>query len=193
MAGHSLGSHIVTGRCELTCMPVELLYHLTPSLAILEWEGIGRPTFPFLRHWPVTLCGSAPPLFFSSAGLGLFHPGLAIPHSTCLHGSGWVNVCPLSHATLFAWCMGTGCGGLLLFMGDWTRLARADLWPLRWLSSCQVQTHVELAFPGYNSMVVATWLDPPCKLTQSLMSDAGEGLEVSSPCKACTGVASLLW
>ena len=28
-------------------------------------------------------------------------------------------------------------------------------------------------------MVVATWLDPPCKLTQSLESDAGEGLEVT--------------
>ena len=28
-------------------------------------------------------------------------------------------------------------------------------------------------------MVVATWLDPPCKLTQSLESDAGEGLEVA--------------
>ena len=58
-------------------------------------------------------------------------------------------------------------------------LAWADLWPLRWLGSCQVQTQVELAFPGYNSMVVATWLDPPCKLTQSLEFDAGEGLEVT--------------
>ena len=28
-------------------------------------------------------------------------------------------------------------------------------------------------------MVVATWLDPPCKLSQSLESDAGEGLEVA--------------
>ena len=54
-----------------------------------------------------------------------------------------------------------------------------DLWPLRWLGSCQMQTHVELAFPGYNPMVVATWLDPPCKLTQSLESDTGEGLEVA--------------
>ena len=33
--------------------------------------------------------------------------------------------------------------------------------------------------PGYNSMVVVTWLDPPCKLTQSLESDAGEGLELT--------------
>ena len=49
-----------------------------------------------------------------------------------------------------------------------------DLQPLRWLGSCQVQTHVELAFPGYNSMVVATWFDPPCKL-----SDTSEGLEVA--------------
>ena len=73
--------------------------------------------------------------------------------------------------------METGCGGLL-FLGDQTTLARVDLWPLRQLSSCQVQTHVELAFPGYNSMVVATWLDPPCKLTQSLEADASEGLEV---------------
>ena len=28
-------------------------------------------------------------------------------------------------------------------------------------------------------MVVATWLDPPCKLTQSLESDTGEGVEVA--------------
>ena len=28
-------------------------------------------------------------------------------------------------------------------------------------------------------MVVATWLDPPCKLTQSLESDIGEGLELT--------------
>ena len=73
--------------------------------------------------------------------------------------------------------METGCGGLLLFLGNWKSLARADLWSLRWPSSCQVQTPVELAFPGYNSVVVATWLDPPCKLTQSLESDTGERLE----------------
>ena len=47
-----------------------------------------------------------------------------------------------------------------------------------WHDSCQVQTQMELAFPGYNSMVVAAWLDPPCKLTQTLESDSGEGLEV---------------
>ena len=75
--------------------------------------------------------------------------------------------------------METGRGDLLLFLGNGTSLARADLWPLRRLGSCQVQTPVELAFPGYNSMVVATWLDPPCKLTQSLESDAGEGLEMA--------------
>ena len=38
---------------------------------------------------------------------------------------------------------------------------------------------MELAFPGYNSMVVATWLDSPCKLTESLESDASEGLELT--------------
>ena len=37
--------------------------------------------------------------------------------------------------------------------------------------------HVELAFLGYNSMVVATRLDPPCKLAQSLESDTGEHQE----------------
>ena len=31
----------------------------------------------------------------------------------------------------------------------------------------------------YNSMVVATWLDPPCKLTQSLESDTGECLKLA--------------
>ena len=30
-----------------------------------------------------------------------------------------------------------------------------------------MQTQVELLFPGYNSMVVANWLDSSCKLTQS--------------------------
>ena len=38
---------------------------------------------------------------------------------------------------------------------------------------------MDLAFSGYNSMVVAIWLDPPCKLTQSLEFEAGESLEVS--------------
>ena len=37
-----------------------------------------------------------------------------------------------------------------------------------------MQTLVELAFLGYNSMVVATRLDPPCKLAQSLESDTGD-------------------
>ena len=54
-----------------------------------------------------------------------------------------------------------------------------NLWPPRWRGACQVQAQVELAFPGYNSMVVATWLDPPCKLTQSLESDTGEGLKLA--------------
>ena len=125
------------------------------------------------------LCRSAPPPFLLSAGLGLFCPGLAIPCSTCLHGHGWVRACPLRCATFLSWHRGTGCGGLLLFMGDWMTLARADLWPLGWLGSCQVQAPVDLAFPGYNSVVVATWLDPPCKLTQSLESDAGEGVEAA--------------
>ena len=58
-------------------------------------------------------------------------------------------------------------------------LARVDLWPLRWLGSCQVQAPVELAFLGYNSMVVATWLDLPHKLTQSMESDTSEGVEAA--------------
>ena len=125
------------------------------------------------------LCGSVSPPFFLSTGLGLFHPGPTIPCSTCLHGNGWVRACLLSHATFPSQRGVTGCGGLLLFLHDCMSLAWVDLWPLRWHSSCQVQTQVELAFPGYNSMVVATWLDPPCKLTQSLEFDAGESLEVT--------------
>ena len=85
----------------------------------------------------------------------------------------------MRHTTFLSQHRGTGCGGLLLFLGGWTTLARADLWPLGGLGSCQVQAPMELAFPGYNSMVVATWLDPPHKLTQSLKSDAGEGVEVA--------------
>ena len=54
-----------------------------------------------------------------------------------------------------------------------------DLWP-RWRrNSGQVQAHVELAFLGYNSMVVATRLDPPCKLALSLESDTGECQELT--------------
>ena len=126
----------------------------------------------------MTLCRSVSPPFFLGTSLGLFHPGPTIPCSTCLHGNGWVGVCPLSHATFPSWHGVTGCGGLLLFLCECFSLAWVDLWPLGWHGSCQVQTQVELAFPGYNSMVVATWLDPPCKLTQSLESDAGEGLEL---------------
>ena len=125
------------------------------------------------------LCGSAPPPFFLGTGFDLLHPGLTIPCSTCLHGCGWVGACPLRSANLFAQHRRTGCWSLLLFLGDLTTLARVDLLPLRQLSSCQVQTPVELASPGYNPMVVATWLDPPCKLTQSLESSTGEGLEVA--------------
>ena len=69
-------------------------------------------------------------------------------------------------------------GGSPLFLHECLSLTGVDLWPLGQHGSCQVQTQMELAFPGYNSMVVATWLDPPCKLTQSLESDAGEGLKV---------------
>ena len=38
---------------------------------------------------------------------------------------------------------------------------RADLWPHWRQNSSQVQALAELAFLGYNSMVVATWFDPP--------------------------------
>ena len=37
---------------------------------------------------------------------------------------------------------------------------------------------MELAFLGYNSMVVATWLDPSCASTQSIESDTSEGLKL---------------
>ena len=37
---------------------------------------------------------------------------------------------------------------------------------------------MELAFLGYNSMVVAPRLDPPCKLAQSLESDTSECQEL---------------
>ena len=121
------------------------------------------------------LGGSAPPLLFLS--LGPFCPGLAIPCSTHLHGSGWVRACPLGHATLFTQHRETGCGGLLLFLCDCLSLTRAGLQPLGLLDSCQVQTPVDLAFSGYYSMVVASWLDPLCELTQSLESDTGDGLE----------------
>ena len=42
-----------------------------------------------------------------------------------------------------------------------------------------MQTHVELIFPSYNSMVIATWLNPPCKLAQSLEFDARESLKAA--------------
>ena len=110
--------------------------------------------------------------------LNLFHPGLAIPHSTCLHGNGWVGAYSLSCTTFPSRRGVTGGGGIHLFLHECLSLTGMDLWPPRWHSACQVQAQVELAFPGYNSMVVATWLDPPCKLTQSIESDTGEGLKL---------------
>ena len=98
-----------------------------------------------------------------------------------LHLSPWEWVgqsVPLESRYLPSWCGVTGCGGIHLFLCECLSLTRADLWPPRWRGSCQVQAQVELAFPGYNSMVVATWLDPPCKLAQSLKSDTSEGLEL---------------
>ena len=124
------------------------------------------------------LCGSVPPPFFLGTCLDLFRPGLAIPHSTCLHGNWWVRV-SLSCATFPSRHGVTGCGGLLLFLRKCLSLTMVDLRPPRWPTSCQVQTQVELAFPGYNSMVVATWLDPPCKLAQSLEFDTSEALELT--------------
>ena len=125
------------------------------------------------------LCRSVSPPFFLRTGLSLFHPGPTIPCSTCLHGNGWVGACPLSHTSLPLQCGLTGCGGLFLLLHKCFSLTWVDLWPSGWHGSCQVQTEVELAFLGYNSVVVATWLDPTCKLTQSLESDAGEGLELT--------------
>ena len=113
------------------------------------------------------------------------HWPLPVPPRTghpLLHLSPWVRVgqsMPLRCATFLSQHRGTGYGGLLLFVGDQMTLARVDLWPLGQLGSCQVQAPVDLALPGYNSMVVATWLDPPHKLTQSLESDAGEGVEAA--------------
>ena len=95
-----------------------------------------------------------------------------------LHLSPWEWVgwaCSLSRATFPSQHGVTGGGGIHLFLHKCLSLTGADLWPPRWGGACQVQAQVELAFPGYNSMVVATWLDPPCKLTQSLESDTGEG------------------
>ena len=73
---------------------------------------------------------------------------------------------------------GTGGGGIHHFLHKCLSLTGVDLWPPRQCGACQVQAQVELAFPGYNSMVVATWLDPPCKLTQSIESDTSEGLKL---------------
>ena len=44
--------------------------------------------------------------------------------------------------------------------------------------SHQVHTHVELAFLGYYSMVVGTWLDPFFILTQSWEFNASDFLEM---------------
>ena len=73
----------------------------------------------------------------------------------------------------------TGGGGIHLFLHKCLSLTEADLWPPGWHGACQVQAQVELAFPGYNSIVVATQLDPPCKLAQSLEFDTGEHQELT--------------
>ena len=121
---------------------------------------------------------SVSPPFLLRAGINLVHLRMTIPCSSCLHGSGSIRACSLSSDTLFARCVGTGCGGLHLFLHECLSLTRADLWPRQRWNSGQVQAHVELAFLGYNSMVVAPWLDPPCKLAQSLESDTGECQEL---------------
>ena len=73
----------------------------------------------------------------------------------------------------------TGGGGIHLFLRKCLSLTGADLWSPGQHGACQVQAQVELAFPGYNSMVVATWLNPPSKLTQSIESDKSEGLKLA--------------
>ena len=110
--------------------------------------------------------------------LNLLCSGLAIPCSTSLHGNGWVGACSLSHATFPSHCGVTGGGCIHLFLHKCLSLTGADLWPPGWCGACQVQAQVELAFPGYNSMVVATQLDPPCKLAQSLEFDPSECQEL---------------
>ena len=111
--------------------------------------------------------------------LNLLHPGPAVPHSTSLHGNGWVGACSLSHTTFPSCCGVTGGGGIHLFLCKCLSLTGADFWPPGWHGACQVQAQVELAFPGYNSMVVATWLNPPSKLAQSLEFDTGEHQELT--------------
>ena len=88
-------------------------------------------------------------------------------------------MCSLSSDTLLARHTGTVCGGLHRSLRKCLSLTRVDLWP-RWRqNSGQVPALAELAFLGYNSMVVATQLDPPCKLAQSLESDTGERQELT--------------
>ena len=111
--------------------------------------------------------------------LNLLCPGLTIPCSTSLHGNGWVGACSLSRATFASHCGVTGGGGIHLFLRKCLSLTGADLWPPGQHGACQVQAQVELAFPGYNSMVVATRLDPPCKLAQPLEFDTGECQELT--------------
>ena len=159
---------------ELTRMAVELLHSLMSYLAIPEWEGIDRVGVPSHRRCPGVLGQSVSPPFFLWAGLDLVRPRVTIPCSSHLHGSGSIRACPLGSDTLLARHMGTGCGGLHQSSRKCLSHTRADLWPhWRWNSS-QVQALAELAFLGYNSMVVATRLDPPCKLAQSLEPDTGE-------------------
>ena len=110
--------------------------------------------------------------------LDLLHPGPAVPHSTSLHENGWMGACSLSHATFPSHCGVTGGRGIHLFLHKYLSLTWADLWPPGQWGACQVQAQVELAFPGYNSMVVATRLDLPCKLAQSLEFDTGECQEL---------------
>ena len=174
VGGHPLGSHIMMGWGVLSCMVVELLHSLVSSLAIPEREGIDGVGVLSSRQCPGMLGQSVSPPFFLRAGLNLIHQRTTIPCSSCLHGSGSIRVCILSSDTLLARHMGTDCGGLHGSLHKCLSLTRVDLWP-RWRRNpSQVQAHVELAFPGYNSMVIATRLDPPCKLAQSLESDTGE-------------------
>ena len=122
--------------------------------------------------------GPVSPEFIISAGLSLVHPGPAIPHSTCLHGSRYIRASPLSHASPLARHMGAGCRGLCLLLGDLVRFTRGNLRPPRQFYPHQVGTLVELALPSHHSMIVAAPLYPPHEVTEPIQLDACGGIEM---------------
>ena len=174
MDGHSLGSHIMLCWSELSCIVVELPHSCLSFLTILEREGYGRAGVLSHRGHPgIFSRPTSFPLLLRAGRFDLFHPGMTIPCSPCLHGHGSIRGCSLGGHIPLARCLGSGCRSLCLLC-EHLGLTGADLWPRGRHTSSQVWAHVKLTLSSYHTMEVASHLDPPRELVQSLQVDPSD-------------------